>query len=179
MVLIASGLYGCSSPFKLQIYNNTGKDVKATWDDTSASARPGGVLRLAVKNFDPDKFFQLQIGTEIVEYRRLHGIIGCWEFPASGGCNVWQLQPDRTIWYLGGSEPTLKPPYPPPTIDQPAGFPLQPMVARSVNSLLHNSKDAQISARRNEYLVTGNWRRKGDGSGTGVIERRLISHLQK
>jgi len=126
--IITSALYGCSHSFKLQIYNNSGKDLKATWDDASDSAKPNGVLRLSVKNFDPDKFFKLQIGTEIFDYPRIHGMAGCWEFPASGGCNVWQLQPDRTIWYLGGSQPTLKPPYPTPSTGQPPGFPLKPMI---------------------------------------------------
>jgi hypothetical protein len=131
--IIALGLYGCSHSFKLAIYNNSGRDVKATWDDSSASARADGVLRLSVKNFDPDKFFQLKIGADTVEYQRIHGIEGCWEFPASGGCNVWQLQPDRTIWYLGGSQPILKPPYPTPPTDQPPGFPLPPRIAHPGN----------------------------------------------
>ena len=125
MFLATLLLCGCARRFGVTLYNNSGADIVAFADGDSYKAPRDGVLHLDFRPTGATTFL-IRIDDVIQIYTKKTGPVGCWEFPASGGCNVWQLQPDFSIWYLRGSLPRRRAPYEQPPSSQPEGFPIHP-----------------------------------------------------
>lgn len=122
---------GCSSRYIATIYNNTGHDVTlAVAGQDRFLPRDGkwrGVYARTPRGGGDDRL-EVIAASSHWSYTKVFGPSASVEFPSSlsGFHNAMQIEPDGSIWYLGGSDPDMKPPFSHPTKEQPAGFPMIP-----------------------------------------------------
>jgi hypothetical protein len=131
---------GCSSGVAVDatIYNGCGQDVVLELDGHEYKLSKGekwhGAYRRKIDGPEQDPPLRVRLDGQVRTYERLVGPTGCYEFPTTAFCQTLALRRDGKLWYAGGTDPRLTPPYDTFAVAQPAGFPIEPWTSDAVDS---------------------------------------------
>src|SRR5437899_667161 len=131
---------GCEHAYYAKFYNNSGEPAVLRIEGKEYRIAPEqkAFVKYAKLHRTPwsgeswqmrEAYFDIEADNRVWRYHKEWGPPESFEFPTVRLTDSFQIQPDRSIWYIGYYDPHVCPPYPPPAHEQPPGFPMKPIVS--------------------------------------------------